>query len=82
MNSSTTNEPLLSEENNRLTVYPIKQEKIWLSYKQQMASFWTAEEIDFSKDWDDFQKLSEGEQHFITMILAFFSASDTIVNGS
>ena len=80
MNSSITDEPLLSEENNRLTVYPIKEEKIWLSYKQQMASFWTAEEIDFSKDWDDFQKLSENEQHFITMILAFFSASDTIVN--
>ena len=60
MNSSSNIEPLLSEENNRLTVYPIKEKKIWLSYKQQMASFWTAEEIDFSKDWDDFQKFLTG----------------------
>ena len=73
-------EPLLSPENNRMTVYPIKFPIIWDSYKKQLAAFWTAEEIDFSKDYDDFQKMNENEQHFIKMILSFFAASDTIVN--
>jgi ribonucleotide reductase beta subunit family protein with ferritin-like domain len=54
--------------------------KIWESYKKQQAAFWTAEEIDFSKDTSDFNKLNPDEQHFIKMILAFFSSSDTIVN--
>lgn len=74
------NEFLLSPENNRLTIYPIKNKLIWESYKKQQAALWTAEEIDFSKDYNDFQKLSHNEQHFIKMILAFFSSSDTIVN--
>lgn len=73
-------EPLLALENNRMTVYPIKFPKIWEAYKSQMAAFWTAEEIDFSKDYDDFSKLNENEKHFIKMILSFFAASDTIVN--
>lgn len=73
-------EYLLNPENNRLTVYPIQNPKIWDSYKKQQAAFWTAEEIDFSKDYDHFLQLNENEQHFIKMILAFFSASDTIVN--
>jgi len=73
-------EPLLASENNRMTVYPIKFPKIWEAYKSQMAAFWTAEEIDFSKDYDDFSKLNENEKHFIKMILSFFAASDTIVN--
>lgn len=73
-------EYLLNPENNRLTVYPIKNESIWSSYKKQQAGFWTAEEIDFSKDYDQFIKLNDKEQHFIKMILAFFSSSDTIVN--
>ena len=73
-------EPLLAPENNRMTVYPIKNKSIWEAYKQQMAAFWTAEEIDFSKDFDDFKKLNENEQHFVKMVLAFFAASDTIVN--
>ena len=73
-------ETLLSPENNRMTVYPIKFPKIWDAYKKQVAAFWTAEEIDFSKDYDDFQKLNKNEQHFIKMILSFFAASDTIVN--
>ena len=71
---------LLNSENNRLTVYPIKNESIWKAYKQQQACFWTAEEIDFSKDSEHFSRLNENEQHFIKMILAFFSSSDTIVN--
>ena len=73
-------EPLLSTEHSRMTVYPIKNEKIWDAYKQQVAAFWTAEEIDFSKDYDDFKKLNKNEQHFIKMVLAFFAASDMIVN--
>jgi len=73
-------EYLLNPENNRLTVYPILNKPIWESYKKQQASFWVAEEIDFSKDYDDFIKLGPNEQYFIVMILAFFSSSDTIVN--
>jgi len=73
-------ETLLSEDNNRLTIYPIQYNKIWEAYKTQMAAFWTAEEIDFSNDYKDFSKLNENEQHFIKMVLAFFAASDTIVN--
>ena len=73
-------EYLLNPEHNRLTVYPIKNETIWESYKKQQAAFWTAEELDFSKDYNDFTKLNSNEQHFIKMILAFFSSSDTIVN--
>lgn len=73
-------EPLLSPENNRMTVYPIKYPKVWAAYKNQTAAIWSAEEIDFAKDYDDFQKLNDNEQHFIKMILSFFAASDTIVN--
>ncbi len=80
ISDTNTNEYLLNPENNRLTIYPIKNEEIWKSYKKQQAAFWTAEEIDFSKDYDHFIKLTPNEQHFIKMILAFFSSSDTIVN--
>jgi ribonucleotide reductase beta subunit family protein with ferritin-like domain len=73
-------EILLNEENNRLTVYPILYNNIWSAYKTQMAAFWTAEEIDFSNDYKDFNSLSENEKYFIKMVLAFFAASDTIVN--
>ena len=77
---STKNEYLLNQENNRYTVYPIKDKEIWDAYKVMQAAFWTAEEIDLSKDWDHYQTLNENEQHFIKMVLAFFAASDTIVN--
>jgi ribonucleotide reductase beta subunit family protein with ferritin-like domain len=73
-------EYLLNEENNRLSIYPIKNIAIWNLYKKQQAAFWTSEEIDFSKDYEDFQKLNKNEQYFIKMVLAFFSSSDTIVN--
>jgi len=73
-------EYLLNPENNRLTIYPIKNQSIWSAYKTQQAAFWTAEEIDFSKDYGDFIKLNPNEQHFVKMVLAFFSSSDTIVN--
>jgi ribonucleotide reductase beta subunit family protein with ferritin-like domain len=73
-------EPLLNPANNRLTIYPIKFDKIWHAYKEMQASNWTAEEVDFSTDLMHYENLSENEQHFIKMILAFFAASDTIVN--
>ena len=72
-------EPLLMEE-QRYTLHPIKYPDIWEQFKLQQASFWTAEEIDFSqdkKDWDT--KLTENEQYFLRHILAFFAGSDGIV---
>lgn len=71
-------EPLSAEE-QRLTLYPIRHEDIWRCYKEQLASFWTPEEIDFSKDWDDWKRLNPGEQHFVKQILAFFAGADAIV---
>ena len=53
---------------------------IWRMYKKAVSSFWTVEEIDLSKDMDDFTKLKDEEQHFIKNVLAFFAASDGIVN--
>ncbi len=73
-------EPILDEKNKRYTIYPIRYKTIWDSYQRQLASFWKAQEIDFSKDYDDFLELNEGEQHFVKHILAFFAASDGIVN--
>ena len=75
-----SSEILLTEENNRLTIFPIKYENIWEMYKKALSSFWSAEECDLSKDIDDFNKLNDNEKHFIKYILAFFSSSDTIVN--
>ena len=73
-------EPLLDPANDRLTVYPIKFDDLWNMYKTMQAANWTAEEIDFSQDYDDYLKLNKDEQHFIKMVLAFFAASDMIVN--
>jgi ribonucleoside-diphosphate reductase subunit M2 len=73
-------ELLLSEEENRYVIFPIKQEPIWEMYKKALSSFWTPEEIDLSKDLDDYNKLKDEEQHFIKNVLAFFAASDGIVN--
>jgi len=72
------NELLLSEE-QRYTLFPIKYPKIWDMYKKQLASFWIASEIDFSKDKTDWNKLSDDEKYFIKHILAFFAGSDGIV---
>jgi ribonucleotide reductase beta subunit family protein with ferritin-like domain len=55
-------EPLLSQEHNRMTVYPIKFPSIWDAYKKQMAAFWTAETVDLSKDLEDWEKLNENEK--------------------
>jgi ribonucleoside-diphosphate reductase subunit M2 len=73
-------EPILNPENFRFTIFPIKYNTIWDLYKKQLSCFWKAEEIDFSKDYDDYNELDTNEKHFIKMILAFFAASDGIVN--
>ena len=74
-------EPILLPNNNRFVIFPIQHHDIWDWYKKQQASFWTAEEIDLEqdvKDWE--QKLNDDERYFIKHILAFFAASDGIVN--
>jgi ribonucleotide reductase beta subunit family protein with ferritin-like domain len=73
-------EILLSEEENRYVIFPIKHDPFWKMYKQAEANFWTSEELDLSKDLADWQKLTEQEQYYIKHILAFFAASDGIVN--
>jgi ribonucleoside-diphosphate reductase beta chain len=73
-------EPLANPEESRLVVFPIRYPDIWNMYKKMQAANWTAEEIDFSSDPDDYLQLTNNEKHFIKMILAFFAASDTIVN--
>lgn len=75
-----SNEYLLNVENKRYTVHPIKEQEMWDMYKTAMAAYWTPEEIDFSKDYDDYDKLSDDAKFFIKMILAFFAASDGLVN--
>ena len=74
------NEVLLRENKDRFVILPINYPKIWAMYKKHEASFWTAEEIDLSGDLKDWGNLSEGEHHFISHVLAFFAASDGIVN--
>lgn len=74
-----TEEPLLTATDDRYVMFPIKDNDIWLMYKKQMDSFWRAEEIDFSRDLEHWNSLSQNEQYFIKMILAFFAASDGIV---
>jgi len=73
-------EPLLKKNTNRFVLFPIEYDDIWQMYKKEEASFWTAEEIDLSADIKDWENLNDGERHFITHVLAFFAASDGIVN--
>ena len=73
-------EEILSEMGNRFVLFPIKYNSVWQMYKKAESAFWTAEEIDLSKDMNDWEKLSENEQFFVKNILAFFAGSDGIVN--
>ena len=73
-------EPILESNNKRFVIYPIKHYEIWNMYKKALASFWVPEEIDFSHDIDDWNNLKDDEKHFLSLILAFFAASDGIVN--
>lgn len=77
--STTFIEPLLRPDNSRYVLFPIRDNEIWQMYKKQIDCFWTVPEVDTSKDLVDWQKLSKDEQHFISMVLAFFSSSDGIV---
>ena len=73
-------EYLLNESEKRYVIFPIQHDKFWEMYKKAESSFWTTEELDLSKDNADFEALEPNEQHFIKYILAFFAASDGIVN--
>jgi len=73
-------EPLLVENPNRFVLFPIQHNDVWQMYKQAEASFWVAEEIDLGQDQKDWDNLNDGERHFISHVLAFFAASDGIVN--
>ena len=74
-------EPILQPNDNRFVIFPIQHQDIWEWYKKQEASIWTAEEIDLHQDVIDWEgKLSDDERYFIKHILAFFAASDGIVN--
>ncbi|NP_001244266.1 ribonucleoside-diphosphate reductase subunit M2 [Bombyx mandarina] len=73
-------EPLLRENPRRFVIFPIQYPDIWQMYKKAEASFWTVEEVDLSKDLSDWETLKDSERHFIKHVLAFFAASDGIVN--
>lgn len=73
-------EVLLRENKDRFVILPINYPKLWEHYKRHEASFWTAEEIDLSADAKDWAAMTDGERHFISHVLAFFAASDGIVN--
>ncbi|MEQ9300339.1 MAG: ribonucleotide-diphosphate reductase subunit beta [Cyclobacteriaceae bacterium] len=73
-------EPILKENKDRFVIFPIQHSDIWEYYKKAEASFWTAEEIDLGQDLKDWVNLNDGEHHFIKHVLAFFAASDGIVN--
>ena len=73
-------EPLLTPNEERLVVLPVVYQDIWEMYKKAVASFWIAEEIDLSKDLNDWKKLDDNERYFISMILAFFAGADGLVN--
>jgi len=72
-------EPLLKENPRRWVLLPIQYPAVFEMYKKHEASFWTAEEIDLAQDTKDWEKLADGERHFVTHVLAFFAASDGIV---
>jgi ribonucleotide reductase beta subunit family protein with ferritin-like domain len=77
--SKGNSEPLLTEDVSRFVMFPIQDESIWTMYKKQVDCFWRAEEVDLSKDLTHWNSLNTDERHFISMILAFFAASDGIV---
>jgi ribonucleoside-diphosphate reductase subunit M2 len=72
-------DPLLQESDDRYVMFPIQDDDIWKMYKKQVDCFWRAEEVDLSKDLTDWAKLTSDEKFFLSMVLAFFAASDGIV---
>ena len=77
--SKIITEPLLAPDDNRFVMFPIRYDDIWQMYKKQIDCFWRPEEIDLTKDLSHWEGLSKDEQYYISMILAFFAASDGIV---
>jgi len=77
--SRTNTEPILTRNDSRFVMFPIEHQDIWEMYKKSVDCFWRAEEIDLSKDYADWESLNADEKYFISMILAFFAASDGIV---
>jgi ribonucleoside-diphosphate reductase subunit M2 len=77
--SKQIQEPLLIADDSRFVMFPIQYDDIWNMYKKQIDCFWRAEEVDLSKDLTDWKKINKDEKHFISMVLAFFAASDGIV---
>lgn len=75
-NVNVSVEPILQDNPNRFVLFPIKYNDVWEMYKNHMACFWTAGEIDLEQDQKDWEKLNDNEQHFIKYVLAFFAASD------
>lgn len=73
-------DPLIAPSLDRFVLFPIKHDDLWKAYKDHLSLMWTAEEIDLAKDQQDWKKLSDGERHFLSHVLAFFAASDGIVN--
>ncbi|WP_225000115.1 ribonucleoside-diphosphate reductase small subunit [Cesiribacter sp. SM1] len=80
ISAAEAEEPILRENKDRFVLFPIQHNDIWQFYKKAEASIWTAEEIDLSQDLKDWENLNDGERHFIKHVLAFFAASDGIVN--
>lgn len=79
--TTESQEPLLCEDNQRFVLFPIVEQEIWKKYKESLACFWIAESIDLAQDLGDWNnKLNDNERFFISMVLAFFAASDGIVN--
>nr|ACO12330.1 Ribonucleoside-diphosphate reductase small chain [Lepeophtheirus salmonis] len=78
--SQEKNEIILTPNNSKYVMFPIVYKDIWFMYKKALATFWTVEEVDLSKDLMDWAKLNKDEKHFISNVLAFFAASDGIVN--
>ena len=77
--NSNDSELLLRENENRYVIFPIQHKTIWKSYKDAVATFWTPEELDLTKDRNDWEKLTDNEKHFVKHVLAFFAGSDGIV---
>jgi ribonucleotide reductase beta subunit family protein with ferritin-like domain len=76
---TTPQEPILCENGDRFTAFPIKYEELYNFYKKQVAAFWTPEEVDLSRDMKDWKAITQEERDFIKLILAFFASSDGIV---
>lgn len=80
LNGELLPEPYLIENPNRFVLFPIEEKDVWDMYKKAEASFWTAEELDLAHDLKDWDRLSDNERYFVSHVLAFFAASDGIVN--